>query len=150
MGQIRSALRALALLQAGPGRRRHRARPAGGDARPEAMATLAYGVLHVPSGRLRLVLAGHPPPLVRNAGGAGWVVERVTGEPGLPLGALPGTGYTAIEAELAAGSTLLLYSDGLVETAGARSDRQASTSLPPPSPRPGTAGPSLSADLSFG
>lgn len=111
MGQIRSALRALALLQRDPVAvvtALDRLVATLGD---EAMATLAYGVLHVPSGRLRLVLAGHPPPLVRTEG----VVAAVPGEPGLPLGALPGAGYRATELELPPGATLLLYSDGLVE-----------------------------------
>ena len=40
----------------------------------------------------------------------------MTGEPGLPLGAVPGTGYTAIQTVLTPGSSLLLYSDGLVES----------------------------------
>ncbi len=112
MGQIRSALRALALLQHDPVvvvTALDRLVATLGD---EAMATLAYGVLHVPSGRLRMVLAGHPPPLLRTAEG----VQQLTGDPGLPLGAVPGTGYVAHESVVPSDSTLLLYSDGLVES----------------------------------
>lgn len=111
MGQIRSALRALALLEHDPvvvvtALDRHVA-----TLSEDAMATLAYGVLHVPTGRLSLVLAGHPPPLLRTADG----VTPLSGEPGLPLGALPGSGYSASHSLLPADATLLLFSDGLVE-----------------------------------
>lgn len=112
MGQIRSALRALALLQLDPVEVVTALDRVVATLGAEAMATLAYGVLHVPSGRLRLVLAGHPPPLLHGAGG----VEQLGGEPGLPLGALPGLGYVACDGVVEPGSTLLLYSDGLVET----------------------------------
>lgn len=111
MGQIRSALRGLAMRELDPAAvvtALDRLVATLGD---EAMATLAYATLHVPTGRLRLVLAGHPPPLVRDAGG----VHQVDASPGLPLGALPGSGYVAHESALPAGATLLLYSDGLVE-----------------------------------
>jgi serine/threonine-protein kinase RsbW len=37
-------------------------------------------------------------------------------EPGLPLGAVPGLGYTETVHRLEPGATLLLFSDGLVES----------------------------------
>ncbi|MCW2605480.1 MAG: hypothetical protein JWO60_173 [Frankiales bacterium] len=117
MGQIRSALRALALLQQDPVAvvtALDRLVATLGD---DAMATLAYGVLHLPTGRLRLVLAGHPAPLLLTAGtdGTPGSVQQLSGDPGLPLGALPGTGHAATEHVVPAGATLLLFSDGLVE-----------------------------------
>lgn len=116
MGQIRSALRALALLQHDPVvvvTALDRLVETLGE---DAMATLAYGVLHLPTGRLRLVLAGHPAPLLRlNSSGTAGRVAALPGEPGLPLGALPGTGYAASESVMPPGATLLLFSDGLVE-----------------------------------
>jgi serine phosphatase RsbU (regulator of sigma subunit) len=59
-----------------PGHRRHRSGPAGRDPGRGGDGHAGYGVLHVPSGRLRLVLAGHPPPLLRTAGEDGWEVAR--------------------------------------------------------------------------
>jgi hypothetical protein len=43
-------------------------------------------------------------------------VRPLEAEPGLPLGAFPGTGYTESCAVLLVGATLLLFSDGLLET----------------------------------
>jgi len=121
MGQIRSGLRGLAMQQADPAivvPALDRLVATLGD---EAMATLAYATLHLPTGRLRLVLAGHPPPMLRR----GNVVCQIEAEPGLPLGALPGGGYTAVDVQLDPDATLLFYSDGLVE----RRDRPVSVGI---------------------
>jgi serine phosphatase RsbU (regulator of sigma subunit) len=111
MGQIRSALRALAMLERDPVVLVTALDRLVATLAEDAMATLAYAVLHVPTGRLHLVLAGHPPPLLRTDTG----VELLPGDPGLPLGALPGSGYSVSESTVPSGATLLLYSDGLVE-----------------------------------
>jgi serine phosphatase RsbU (regulator of sigma subunit) len=64
------------------------------------------------TGRLRFACAGHPPALLRRAGGGIEVLEA----PGLPLAMLPdqcpyGPGETA----LGPGDLVLLYTDGLPE-----------------------------------
>lgn len=63
-------------------------------------------------GRLRLAGAGHPPPLVLRADGS----VREIPAPGIPLG-WPGAGSDAVvELMLGADETLVLYTDGVVET----------------------------------
>jgi len=111
MGQIRSGLRGLAMQQADPALVVPALDKLVATLGDEAMATLAYATLHLPTGRLRLVLAGHPPPMLRR----GEDVTQIGAEPGLPLGAFPGGGYTPIDVQLDPDVTLLFYSDGLVE-----------------------------------
>jgi PAS domain S-box-containing protein len=111
MGQIRSGLRGLAMQQADPAIVVSALDKLVATLGDEAMATLAYATLHLPTGRLRLVLAGHPPPMLRREGH----VSQIAAEPGLPLGAFPGSGYTPIDVQLDPDVTLLFYSDGLVE-----------------------------------
>jgi GAF domain-containing protein/anti-sigma regulatory factor (Ser/Thr protein kinase) len=76
------------------------------------MATLVFGVFDPATGELTFVNAGHPPPLLREPDGT---VTFVEGTSGIPLGALPDTRYTATTVTIEPGSTLLLYTDGLVE-----------------------------------
>jgi serine phosphatase RsbU (regulator of sigma subunit)/GAF domain-containing protein len=60
---------------------------------------------------LRWSNAGHLPPLVVGPDGA----QQVLSAPGLMLGVAPETARTDAEVVLEAGSTVLLYTDGLVE-----------------------------------
>jgi hypothetical protein len=76
--------------------------------------TFAYVALEPVSGRLTYSLAGHPFPLVAGPRGV-----RALEEGGLPLGMAPGIPYGAGETVLAPGETLLLYTDGLVESPSA-------------------------------
>jgi PAS domain S-box-containing protein len=78
-------------------------------------ATAAVALIDVESGRLELASAGHLPPLVLDPDGAASFLE--TGR-GPPIGALDGASYVSAEFELPQGSTLLLYTDGLVERRG--------------------------------
>ena len=114
MGQLRSAVRALASTGLGPGQllgaldgyaRRH------GVGR---MATLVYAELDLPSGDLRYACAGHPPPLIWAPGEEPqylWEGRSV------PLDAFGACATPRPEAycTLPPGSTLMLYTDGLVE-----------------------------------
>jgi serine phosphatase RsbU (regulator of sigma subunit) len=114
MGQIRSALRGLAMHQSDPAivvTALDRLVATLGD---DAMATLAYSVLHMPTGQVRTVLAGHPAPLVRVEG----AVRALAAEPGPPLGTQFGLPYAAANTVLPVGGTLLMFSDGLVEHRG--------------------------------
>jgi serine phosphatase RsbU (regulator of sigma subunit)/anti-sigma regulatory factor (Ser/Thr protein kinase) len=77
---------------------------------PNMFVTCLYGMLDPGTGLLRYANAGHNLPIV---GSGGEVSElRATG---MPLGLLPGMGYEEKEATIAAGSSVLLYSDGLTE-----------------------------------
>ena len=66
--------------------------------------------------RLRWSNAGHPPPVVHHADGRSEVLEAA--EPDLLLGIDPTTGRADHQMVLERGSTLLLYTDGLVERRG--------------------------------
>jgi serine phosphatase RsbU (regulator of sigma subunit) len=67
-----------------------------------------------PEGRAVYASGGHPPALVRRTGGG---IEAVsTGGP--PIGIMPGVQFTAEELPLASGDALLLYTDGVIESAG--------------------------------
>ncbi len=61
--------------------------------------------------RVGISIAGHPPPLLRTADGA--VVAL--GRPAAPLGVDAGTVFTDATVDLPAGSSLLLYTDGVTE-----------------------------------
>jgi hypothetical protein len=77
-----------------------------------AFMTLFCGVLEPESGRLLFVCAGHPYPFLRR--GDGTVTELGTGA--LPLGIRLQLDLEVNEAVIARGDTLLLYTDGVVET----------------------------------
>ena len=119
MGQIRSALRAYALDGHGPAgvlRRLNRLVYVLGEG---VMTTLVYLVLDPVVGSVTFARAGHLPPLlVRPGGGAAFL----DGGEALPLGVLPDAPYTDAEATLEPGSTVVLYTDGLVERRDASLD----------------------------
>lgn len=75
----------------------------------ETYATLVAMRLHG-EGRIELVNAGHPRPLVADRRG----VRAVEGSD-LPLGMFAEAEFTGRELDLAAGSTLLLFTDGVSE-----------------------------------
>ncbi len=75
-------------------------------------ATAAYAVIEAFDQTLRIANAGHPPLLVRDPGGA---VRRVAAPPGPPLGLGIG-GYEEAVIDFPAGSLLLAFTDGLVES----------------------------------
>lgn len=77
-----------------------------------AFMTLFCGVLEPESGRVRFVCAGHPFPFLRQAGGG--ITELGTGA--LPLGIRMEIEHERHEAVIAPGDTLLLHTDGVVET----------------------------------
>lgn len=73
-------------------------------------ATLFVGILDPVSRLLRYVNAGHNPQFALRAGG----LERLSST-GMPIGLLPGRGYTQREVQLASGDFLFFYTDGVVE-----------------------------------
>lgn len=73
-------------------------------------STVSVVIIDRPSGTMRYVVCGHPPPLLVAADGAG---RYLTGSSGPPL-ALLSTKFSVAEDRLAPGETLVLYSDGAV------------------------------------
>ncbi|MFI2609064.1 SpoIIE family protein phosphatase [Kitasatospora sp. NPDC018619] len=84
---------------------------AGGERAELAGATCLYAVYDPVSRRCTLATAGHPPPAVVDPQGRVVFPELPTGPP-LGLAVLP---FETAELELAEGSRLVLYTDGLVE-----------------------------------
>jgi serine phosphatase RsbU (regulator of sigma subunit) len=80
--------------------------------------TLFCGVLDPRSGKIRFVCAGHPYPLLRRGDGA--ITELGSGA--LPLGIHMDLDLELQEAVIEPGNTLLLSTDGLVETLNAEGE----------------------------
>jgi anti-sigma regulatory factor (Ser/Thr protein kinase) len=84
-----------------------------------AFTAIVYVVIDPRGLVCRYTSAGHPPPLVVHADGR---VELLEGGRGLPLGTGNGSRYPQDVVELASGSVLVLYTDGLVERRGGSID----------------------------
>jgi anti-sigma regulatory factor (Ser/Thr protein kinase) len=113
MGQIRNALRAYALEDRDPAQVLRRLNRIVVDlGPPNSMATLIYGTFDLDSCTLTVANAGHPPPLITGGGTPSRFLE---GGLGPPLGAVPEAYYSTVSTALTPGSTLVMYTDGLVE-----------------------------------
>ncbi|MEU8619645.1 SpoIIE family protein phosphatase [Streptomyces sp. NPDC048623] len=77
-------------------------------------ATCAYAVYDPVTRRCTVASAGHPPPVVAEPDGK---VSYLPVDPGPPLG-VGGLPFETTEVELAPGSVLALYTDGLIEGRG--------------------------------
>ncbi|MFJ8161814.1 SpoIIE family protein phosphatase [Streptomyces sp. NPDC096136] len=78
-------------------------------------ATCLYVECDPRTGTLEFARAGHPDPVVRMADGT--VLMRPTAG-GLPLGIVPDTDYPTTRFALEPGETMMLCTDGLIETGG--------------------------------
>ena len=112
MSQLRNALRAYAFEQHPPGAALEHLNSLAWRREGVVMATLIYLVLDPGSGHVRLSSAGHPPPLQARPDGTTVYLEEGRS---LPLGVARQTRYGEAEYLLEPGSTLLLYTDGLIE-----------------------------------
>jgi GAF domain-containing protein/anti-sigma regulatory factor (Ser/Thr protein kinase) len=112
MGQLRNALRAYALDGQPPAVVLERLHSLLRTLERREMATLVYMVLDTHELTYSLASAGHPPPLVLGRDGAVDLIEEGRAP---PLGAVADTTYAETSGTLETGSTLLLYTDGLVE-----------------------------------
>ena len=72
-----------------------------------------------PTGKLEVVSAGHPPPVVVLCNGETREIDYGS----IPLGIVAGTGFPAGETTLPPGGTVVLYSDGLTEAASPDGER---------------------------
>lgn len=133
MGQLRIALRAYAAEGHRPDAVLSRASrfltgitdshalsPGGGPETPTGVvdprfATCLYVEVDLATGVLEIARAGHPDPAVRL--GDGTVVLRATAG-GLPLGIDPDSDYPTTRVVLQPGETMMLLTDGLIETGG--------------------------------
>jgi serine/threonine-protein kinase RsbW len=119
MGQLRSALRALAAAELGPAGVLTRLDAFAEQVPRGRMATVAYAELDLEDGRLRFAFAGHPPPLLVDPDGH---AELLEGGRSAPLGAAR-TPRPEAEIELRPGTRLLFYTDGLVDRRGRSLER---------------------------
>jgi len=77
----------------------------------EEYFTMVYATVDLDTGRVRMVRAGHPHPLLIRADGS----AEFIGEGCLPIGLMPDARYVTTEFEMGPGDRLLAYSDGFPE-----------------------------------
>lgn len=119
MSQLRNGLRSLLIAHGGPATAVEALDRLAKQLLPGEMATLWVGVLYPTTGIVEYVCAGHLPPLRIRPGEASWL-ELV---PDLPLGYLRGR-PRAGSFTLEPGESLLVYTDGLVERRGERTQER--------------------------
>ncbi|MGV9898504.1 PP2C family protein-serine/threonine phosphatase, partial [Streptomyces tendae] len=108
---LRNALRGLAVTGAGPGQLLSWLNIVAHHLTGGVTATAVCGLYDPARRTLRWARAGHlPPVLVRGPGARPLPLVR-----GMLLGAVAEAAYEEAEAQLAAGDTLLMYTDGLIE-----------------------------------
>jgi sigma-B regulation protein RsbU (phosphoserine phosphatase) len=113
MAVTRTLLRATAQSRKGPGdcfTFMNRTLMEGNEA--GMFVTLFYGVLNTGSGELEFANAGHNRPIVISADGAVRSLPEVSGP---MLGLFEGPEYRTLVTRIAAGETILLYTDGVTE-----------------------------------
>ena len=115
MAQLRTALRAYAVEGHDPAGVVDRVNSLMWQIGPAPMTTLAFLVLDPAEERFEIVNAGHPPPLILSPTGEASFLE-LSG--GVALGVGREQPYRAEAHPLLPGSTVLLYTDGLVERRG--------------------------------
>lgn len=84
----------------------------------ETYLTIAYADIDLKTGKVKLVQAGHPHPVIQRADGR---IEFI-GDGGLPIGLIPNASFASVEAQLLPGDRLLLYSDGITECTNRNSE----------------------------
>ncbi|MFJ2669261.1 SpoIIE family protein phosphatase [Streptomyces sp. NPDC087525] len=119
MGQLRTAVRTLADLEYPPAELLTRLNDLVSGMGDDFYATCLYAVYDPVLSICTIACAGHPPPALVHPGGTARFIDLV---PGPPLGSarLP---FEAIDVPVPEGSLLVLYTDGLVESAAQDLDR---------------------------
>lgn len=105
-------------------------------------STAVCTVLHTGTGELRWAAAGHPPPLLQPGGRRPGAVQFLEDGHGIVLGIHDDPPYIEATTVLAAGSSVLIYTDGVVERRGEviddGLDRLAATAAAHPDTDPAT------------
>jgi anti-sigma regulatory factor (Ser/Thr protein kinase) len=116
MGELRAALRAYVVRDPGaPAKALASLNSLAAITHGGMVATLVYMVADVERETILFASAGHPPPILLAADGSTAVLEHT---PASPLGTAEASEFSDWEGELPAGSTVLLYTDGLIERRG--------------------------------
>jgi serine phosphatase RsbU (regulator of sigma subunit)/anti-sigma regulatory factor (Ser/Thr protein kinase) len=113
MGRLRTAIHTLAMLELSPAETLQQLNELMGDlgAREPHFATCVYAVYDAVSGMMEVASAGHLPPLLVSPDGGNKFIQ-ITPSP--PLGIGSGSVQSTF-VQVADGSLLVLYTDGLVE-----------------------------------
>ncbi|GAB1645607.1 SpoIIE family protein phosphatase [Krasilnikovia sp. MM14-A1259] len=112
MGQLRSAIRALASAEAGPARLLERLDRFVDRVESARMTTVAYAEINLTACEMTYACAGHLPPLLAEPGSAPrYLLDGRSG----PLGSRAAGERIEHRIRLTAGSRILLYTDGLIE-----------------------------------
>jgi serine phosphatase RsbU (regulator of sigma subunit)/anti-sigma regulatory factor (Ser/Thr protein kinase) len=119
MGKLRTSLEAYAFDGRSPEQVVERLHSLMERQHRSEMATLLYVVIEPDRASAELACAGHMPLLIRGASGE---ARFPAGEVSPPLGALPFVRFQASRVDLEPGSSLLLFTDGLVEVRGTSID----------------------------
>ena len=114
VSRVRSAMRSYALLGHEPGEVLAMTNRKLLHFEIDTMVTTLCAVATPPFEQFTLVSAAHPPPVLARPGRT----DLVPVVPGPPLGAIEHARYTATQVELPPHSTMLLYTDGLIERRG--------------------------------
>jgi len=112
MGQLRTTAQTLAGLDLPPQEVLHHLDEQAQRLGTDRMATCLYAVYDPVAHRITIANAGHPPPVLLHLGGHAEVLRVPAGA---PIG-VGGVDFEAVELDAPAGATLLLYTDGLVES----------------------------------
>jgi PAS domain S-box-containing protein len=120
MGQLRHAMRAYAVEGHSPGGVLDRLAKLVRGLEGGQMATLLYLVMEPDHGTVRFANAGHVPPLVIGPEGDAHYLESAHNP---PLGVFDSPDHIETTMELTPGSTIVLYTDGLVEERGVSIDQ---------------------------
>jgi len=111
MGVVRQIMRGIAQLYAEPALMLDAADRALRLEYPEVLVTAWVGILDLVGRTVTFASAGHPPPLLLNADGGVRELDHLT----LPIGLRQGHQGHASTVEIGRGSTIWLYTDGLIE-----------------------------------
>jgi serine phosphatase RsbU (regulator of sigma subunit) len=112
MGRLRSALRAYALESAGPAEALDRLRHKFNHFEPDQMATVLYITVAADLERFTVASIGHLPPTVAVPGQNAVLLDC---SPSQPLGVGDADRAVDVTIELVPGTTVAVYTDGLVE-----------------------------------
>ncbi|MBL1065827.1 SpoIIE family protein phosphatase [Streptomyces sp. 7-21] len=112
MGQLRTTVQTLAGLDLPPQEVLHHLDEQAQRLGTDRMATCLYAVYDPVSHRITAANAGHPPPVLLRLDGS---TERVDLPPNAPIG-VGGVDFEPVEFDAPQGATLVLYTDGLVES----------------------------------